>query len=343
MWLGHQLSVASGLRRRLFTVALCETSRCFRSSQQVRVRRRVRSTLDAECTVPEHGAGPRSVFRQLTCKAPAGRAGGFTYSDLLATCAPEVFARGTSDTPRTAAAGRTLVADEYPESIVRRLRQRHEPNSSVRALSIDCLAGRKNTRSAAADLVDDRVWRMGRSRTSLLTRLPGWITGPALRRYLNRPSIDMATGVFSQSIAGAARRVQNVERIECVGLLHPRQSVAINGATHQGKTWLTFTYDTGLLRTTDEEELIRLFEQQIVTRARRIVMTGLKRRASIRYRVDHPVPRHCARHPPKLRILRFATNQRRLRRKYRIHSDTPVLSYGPRVVEAIRQRRARRP
>ena len=37
-----------------------------------------------------------------------------------------------------------------------------------------------------------------------------------------------------------------------------------------------------------------------------------------------------------LRILRFATNQRRLRRKYRIHSDTPVLSYGPRVVEAIR-------
>lgn len=38
----------------------------------------------------------------------------------------------------------------------------------------------------------------------------------------------------------------------------------------------------------------------------------------------------------RLRILRYAPNQRRLRRKYRIHSDTPVLAYGPRVVEAIR-------
>ena len=38
----------------------------------------------------------------------------------------------------------------------------------------------------------------------------------------------------------------------------------------------------------------------------------------------------------RLRILRYAAKQRRLRRKYRIHRDTPVLSYGPRVVEAIR-------
>jgi hypothetical protein len=38
----------------------------------------------------------------------------------------------------------------------------------------------------------------------------------------------------------------------------------------------------------------------------------------------------------RLRIRRFATNQRRLKRKYRIHADTPVVSYGPRVVESIR-------
>lgn len=38
----------------------------------------------------------------------------------------------------------------------------------------------------------------------------------------------------------------------------------------------------------------------------------------------------------KLRIARFSRNQRRLRRKYRISPDTPVVSYGPRVVESIR-------
>lgn len=38
----------------------------------------------------------------------------------------------------------------------------------------------------------------------------------------------------------------------------------------------------------------------------------------------------------RVRIARFTSNQLRLKRKYRIHSDTPVLSYGPRVVESIR-------
>src|SRR5688572_20649515 len=38
----------------------------------------------------------------------------------------------------------------------------------------------------------------------------------------------------------------------------------------------------------------------------------------------------------RLRIRCFAANQRRLRLKYRLHTDTPVVSYGPRVVESIR-------
>lgn len=43
----------------------------------------------------------------------------------------------------------------------------------------------------------------------------------------------------------------------------------------------------------------------------------------------------------RIRILRFKTNQRRLRQKYRLQSDTPVLSYGPRVVESIRHAASR--
>ena len=43
----------------------------------------------------------------------------------------------------------------------------------------------------------------------------------------------------------------------------------------------------------------------------------------------------------RFRIVRFAANQRRLKRKYRLHADTPVVSYGPRVVESIRHAAAR--
>ena len=43
----------------------------------------------------------------------------------------------------------------------------------------------------------------------------------------------------------------------------------------------------------------------------------------------------------RFRIHRFAANQRRLKQKYRLHADTPVVSYGPRVVESIRHVAAR--
>jgi hypothetical protein len=43
----------------------------------------------------------------------------------------------------------------------------------------------------------------------------------------------------------------------------------------------------------------------------------------------------------RLRIRRFKANQNRLKRKYRLQSDTPVVSYGPRVVESIRHASAR--
>jgi hypothetical protein len=38
----------------------------------------------------------------------------------------------------------------------------------------------------------------------------------------------------------------------------------------------------------------------------------------------------------RFRIVRFTANQRRLKQKYRLNDDTPVVSYGPRVVESIR-------
>ena len=43
----------------------------------------------------------------------------------------------------------------------------------------------------------------------------------------------------------------------------------------------------------------------------------------------------------RIRISRFNANQRRLKRKYRLQPDTPIVSYGPRVVESIRHAAAR--
>ncbi|HEX3186579.1 MAG TPA: GH3 auxin-responsive promoter family protein, partial [Pyrinomonadaceae bacterium] len=37
----------------------------------------------------------------------------------------------------------------------------------------------------------------------------------------------------------------------------------------------------------------------------------------------------------RIRIRRFTTNQRRLRQKYRLHDDTPVVSYGAEVLDSI--------
>jgi hypothetical protein len=98
------------------------------------------------------------------------------------------------------------------------------------------------------------------------TRLPRPIIAPLLRGYLNRASVDMATGVFSHAgsaMANACEAFKHVKKIESVGLLHPRQNLAINAATHHGHTWLTLTYDPGLLTTDDANELSRLYEQQI--------------------------------------------------------------------------------
>jgi len=101
---------------------------------------------------------------------------------------------------------------------------------------------------------------------SWLTRLPRPIAGPLLRGYLKRPSVDMATAVFSHAgswIASAGEAFKHVERIECVGLLHTRQKLAVNAATHCGHTWLTFTYDPHLFDAEDIQQMAHIYERQI--------------------------------------------------------------------------------
>jgi hypothetical protein len=98
-----------------------------------------------------------------------------------------------------------------------------------------------------------------------LMRLPDSIAGPLLRGYLKLPQIDMATAVFTHADTCLAKSeaFKHVERIECIGLLHARQSLAINAATHLGHTWLTLTYDRAVLTAADAKQLAQLFSEQI--------------------------------------------------------------------------------
>jgi hypothetical protein len=99
-----------------------------------------------------------------------------------------------------------------------------------------------------------------------LTRLPDSIAGPLLRGYLRLPQIDMATAVFTHAgswFANAGEAFKHVERIECVGLLHTRQNLAVNAATHSGHTWLTLTHDPAVLTAADVKQLAQLFSEQI--------------------------------------------------------------------------------
>jgi hypothetical protein len=76
----------------------------------------------------------------------------------------------------------------------------------------------------------------------------------------------MCTGVFSHAgswIANAGDAFKHVNGIECVGLLHERQSVAVNAATHHGQTWLTLTYDPRLSSAEEVQQLGQMYEQQI--------------------------------------------------------------------------------
>ncbi|HEU4711197.1 MAG TPA: hypothetical protein VFS76_06505 [Pyrinomonadaceae bacterium] len=267
MWLGHQLSVAYGITPPETSAEL--SLRCAETSV-----RRSKFAYDGACdplwTRNSKRSGTRhwitrgfvSEDLQRACR----RAGGFTYSDLLATCVLEVYRQWNHQHAKN---GQPRVGVWLPMNIRRRsgegfgngtsrirLYARYSPSASL-------INKAREVRRQVAWSTDHGEWAV--PELPLLTRLPGWIARPALRGYLNRPSIDMATGIFSHADrwGGASEAFRHVERIECIGLLHPRQALAINGATHSGQTWLTFTYDAGMMSDSEAGELAGMYEQQI--------------------------------------------------------------------------------
>ncbi len=267
LWLGHQLNVAYGL-----AAALPERTP-FVDLPLRRLKTSVRRSqfaFDKACDPLRAAAAKRSGRRSWTSisfpatdlQKACRRVGGFTYNDLLATI--------TLETMRVMNCGSDRIGLWVPMNIRRehnagfgngtsriRVYAKFSPGSSL----IDkCREVRRQvswTTKHGEWAVPDVPWFMS---------LPGPVIGPLLRGYLRLPSVDMATGVFSHAgswLASAGEAFKHVERIECIGLLHPRQHLATNAATHNGTTWLTFTYDPAQLRTQEVENLRRSYKDQI--------------------------------------------------------------------------------
>ena len=284
---GHQLSVAYGLEAAQSERG--EFDGLVLRRQQASVRRSqfaFDGASDRLWTANTRCSGARrwatidfpAVELQKACR----RAGGFTYNDLLATCTLEVLMRWNANHGRERG-GYCRGGTPWPPAIATQSKIGLWMPMNIRRNSGEGFGnGTSRIRVYArydsdANLIEKcREVRRQVSWTSehgewvvpeiqWFSRLPSPIISPLLRGYLNLPSIDMATAVFSHVASGmaACEAFKHVERIECVGLLHPRQSLAINAATHRGNTWMTFTYDPALLTTDDVNELSRLYEQQI--------------------------------------------------------------------------------
>lgn len=272
LWLGHQLNVAYELETAQVERGLLGVPSLRQSETSVhRSQFAYDGASDALRASGSKRFGSRRwstiCFRSCELQKACRRLRGFTYHDLLATCALEVLSRWNKSECR--------IGLWVPMNVRREAgvgfgngtsRIRVYANYERDAPLIEkCRAVREQvawTTKHGEWVVPEFPW---------FTRLPDSIAGPLLRNYLKLPKIDMATAVFTHagsSLANAGEAFKHVVRIESVGLLHTRQNLAVNAATHAGHTWLTLTYDSAVLTATDAKQLTQLFSEQIA-KARR--------------------------------------------------------------------------
>ncbi|HKS09786.1 MAG TPA: hypothetical protein VJS13_09590 [Pyrinomonadaceae bacterium] len=280
LWLGHQLSVAFGLIEPETTAAsFAEVALRHLEKSVWRSTFAYNSASDSLWTTNYIPSGARQwlsiSFPANDLRRACRRARGFTYSDLLATCTLEVLSRWNQqhDSKTTHRIGlwyplniRGNSASGFGNGTSRiRLYARYPREASL-------VEKAREIRKQVSWATAHGEWVV--PKVPLFTRLPRPIVAPLLKGYLKQPTVDMATAVFTHAdrwAGDAAAAFKFVTRIECVGLLHSRQHLAINAATHQGQTWLTFTYDPALLDVEHARELARMYEEQIALARKELV------------------------------------------------------------------------
>ncbi|HLL74245.1 MAG TPA: hypothetical protein VK421_03195 [Pyrinomonadaceae bacterium] len=280
MWLGHQLRVAYGEQPPAAEASPFETLPLRTHPSPVRRSRFAHDGPSDRLWSP--GTRPSRTRRWLTIgiaaaelRAGCRRVSGFTYNDLLAACALELFLRWN----REHGAGRGQKVGLWLPVNIRRRPSAGFGNGTSRVRLYPRYAGAAPLADKCREVRRQLSWCLEHGEWAVperspLTSLPSWAARPLLRAYAGRPGVDMATAVFSHAErwAGPGGEIfRHVEKIECVGQLHARHRVNITGATHAGRTWLTFTYDPGLLPPEDARRLAGMYEEQIELARRELV------------------------------------------------------------------------
>ncbi|HWN11169.1 MAG TPA: hypothetical protein VNO50_18165 [Pyrinomonadaceae bacterium] len=271
MWLSHQLRVARNKESAVPEVLPFQDLQLRSHSSAVKKSRfAYRRPSDRLWT---RTTEPTRTRRWFTIELPAAelregcRTRGFTYNDLLTTCALEVFRRWN----RLHSGGRRQnIGLWLPVNI-----RQHSAAGFGNGTSRIRLYARYNEGATLAEkckVIRRQIFWSNRHgewavpQTIPLASLPRWAVTPLLRCYLNRPGVDMASGVFSHAerwTNETSEIFQHVEKLESIGQLHLGYCVAINGATHGDRTWLTFTYDPALLSSSDIEQMVELYQEQL--------------------------------------------------------------------------------
>lgn len=87
-------------------------------------------------------------------------------------------------------------------------------------------------------------------RRTLLTSLPLRVSGPLIRRYLNRPWADLGSAAFShvQKWPGQDDLVfAGLQELGVLGAMHRRHALMFAAVSLGDQTWMTITYDPSLL------------------------------------------------------------------------------------------------
>jgi hypothetical protein len=276
LWLHHQISVATGLLPATSEEVPYQQPLLRKHSSPVKQSKFAPGGPSNMLLTTKHSHGHVRRWQSFDVpsadlQARAAR-NGFSYSDLLATCTLEVFAEWNRRAGHDQRIGLWLPVNVRQKGAVgfgngtSRIRV-HRRYSSDASLSEKCKEVRRQIRWA----LRHGEWAVPSE--PLLTRLPLSLGGPILRAYLNRPGVDMATGVFTHVDKWSNRgcpAFDLVYKIESVGQLHKRHRLAIHSVTLREHTWFTFTYDATRLTTADVEELCEMYRAQLVTAQREL-------------------------------------------------------------------------
>jgi hypothetical protein len=278
MWVCHQLRVATGREPFVGEMAPFEPPAL---RHQHRGVRKSPSAYRGRCDPIWTRSAPPSATRKWKtlrirasdfCELSQSR-DGFTYNDLLLTCALETlhwwnvqhgvngrklgvwipvnirreafsgFGNGTS---------RIRVYRRFPESA---------------SLRMKCHEVRRQVDWSK----QNGEWSVPEQ--SILTRWPLLLSAPILKAFLKRPWADMGSAAFSHVEKWPDRiesELEDVVKMEVIGALHIRHALMLAAVTHRDRTWMTLTYDPSQLWEEDVESIGQFLEHRLSCAAREV-------------------------------------------------------------------------